>query len=163
MGERPLWAPWRIEYITGPKAGECIFCVAAAGRDGGADHVVELGDACFTMLNAFPYASGHVMVAPYRHVGDLEDLRDEELLEIMRLACRAVAGLRDVMAPDGFNVGFNVGEVAGAGYADHVHLHVVPRWRGDTNFMPVIGGTRVLSQALDATHEALVAALDRAR
>jgi ATP adenylyltransferase len=161
MGERPLWAPWRIEYITGPKTGECIFCAAAAGRDDGGEHVVERGDRCFTMLNAFPYASGHVMVAPYRHVGDLDAAEDRELLEIMRLARRAVAALRDVMAPDGFNAGFNLGEVAGAGYADHLHLHVVPRWRGDTNFMPVTADTRVLSQALDATYEALVAALGR--
>jgi ATP adenylyltransferase len=158
MDERPLWAPWRIEYITGPKAGECIFCAAA---DGGSPHVVEMGDECFMMLNAYPYASGHVMVAPYRHVGELEGLGDRELLEMLTLARRAITGLRDVMAPHGFNAGFNVGEVAGAGYADHLHLHVVPRWRGDTNFMPVLGGTRVISQALDATREALVAALGR--
>lgn len=161
MEERPLWAPWRIEYITGPKAGECIFCAAASDRDRGSDHVVETGDTCFTMLNAFPYASGHVMVAPYRHVGGLEALDDQELLELMVRARRAVAALRDVMAPDGFNAGLNIGEVAGAGYADHLHLHVVPRWRGDTNFMPVLGGTRVISQALEQTRDALVAALSR--
>jgi ATP adenylyltransferase len=161
MDERPLWAPWRIEYITGPKAGECIFCAAAADRVGGSHHVVETGEECFTMLNAFPYASGHVMVAPYRHVGELEALEDRELLEVMVLARRAVAALRDVMAPDGFNAGFNIGEVAGAGYADHIHLHVVPRWRGDTNFMPMLGATRVISQALEETREALVAALGR--
>jgi ATP adenylyltransferase len=156
MDERPLWAPWRIEYITGPKAEECIFCASA-------DRVVERGETCFTMLNAFPYASGHVMVAPYRHVGELEALEERELLELMVMARRAVAALRDVMAPDGFNAGLNLGEVAGAGYADHLHLHVVPRWRGDTNFMPVLGGTRVISQALDETHELLAAALDRVR
>jgi ATP adenylyltransferase len=161
MDERPLWAPWRIEYIRGPKAGECIFCAAAANRDSGSDQVVATAETCFMMLNAFPYASGHVMVAPYRHVGELEALDDAELLEVMLLARRAVAALRDVMAPDGFNAGFNIGEVAGAGYADHLHLHVVPRWRGDTNFMPVLGGTRVISQALEETREALVAALDR--
>jgi ATP adenylyltransferase len=162
MEERPLWAPWRIEYITGPKAGECIFCAAATGSvDGDSGNVVDRGDECFTMLNAFPYASGHVMVAPYRHVGELEALADRELLEIMAMARRAVAALRDIMSPDGFNAGFNLGEVAGAGYADHLHLHVVPRWRGDTNFMPVIGGTRVMSQALHETRELLVAALGR--
>jgi ATP adenylyltransferase len=155
MDERPLWAPWRIEYITGPKAGECIFCAAGASRDGGSGQVVEGGDTCFTMLNAFPYASGHVMVAPYRHVGELE------ALEVMVLARRVVSALREVMAPDGFNAGFNIGQVAGAGYADHLHLHVVPRWRGDTNFMPVLGGTRVISQALEETREALAAALGR--
>jgi ATP adenylyltransferase len=161
MDERPLWAPWRIEYIKGPKAGECIFCAAAASHDDGSGHVLERRGVCFTMLNAFPYASGHVMVAPYRHVGDLDALEDSELLEMMALARRAIAALRDVMSPDGFNAGFNLGEVAGAGYADHLHLHVVPRWRGDTNFMPVLGGTRVISQALEETRELLVAALGR--
>ena len=163
MGERPLWAPWRIEYITGPKAGECIFCAAAAERDGSSEQVLEAGDECFTMLNAFPYASGHIMVAPYRHVGELEGLEERELLEMMALTRRAISALRDVMAPDGFNAGFNIGEVAGAGYADHLHLHVVPRWRGDTNFMPVLGGTRVISQALEETRATLVAALARLR
>ena len=160
MDERPLWAPWRIEYITGPKAGACIFCAAAAG---GSEHVVETGETCFTMLNAFPYAAGHVMVAPYRHVGELEPLDEQELLEVMVRARRAMAALRDAMSPDGFNAGFNIGQVAGAGYADHLHLHVVPRWRGDTNFMPVLGGTRVISQALEQTREALIAALRRVR
>ena len=113
------------------------------------------------MLNAFPYASGHIMVAPYRHVGELEGLEQRELLEMMALTRRAISALREVMAPDGFNAGFNIGEVAGAGYADHLHLHVVPRWRGDTNFMPVLGGTRVISQALQETRATLVAALAR--
>jgi ATP adenylyltransferase len=163
MDERPLWAPWRIEYITGPKAGECIFCAAAADRDGGAEQLLETGGECFTMLNAFPYASGHIMVAPYRHVGELDALEERELVEMMALTRRAISALRDVMAPDGFNAGFNIGEVAGAGYADHLHLHVVPRWRGDTNFMPVLGGTRVISQALTETRATLVAALARLR
>lgn len=161
MDGRPLWAPWRIDYILGPKSGECIFCTAAAAEDGSQAHVVERGALCFTMLNAFPYASGHVMVAPYRHVGDLDALDDEESLELMRLTRRSVAALRAAMAPDGFNVGFNLGTVAGAGFADHLHLHVVPRWAGDTSFMPVLAGTSVVPQALDATYEVLTNALRR--
>ena len=161
MEERPLWAPWRIEYIKGPKPDECIFCEGPKRRDDRTGHLLERGPRCFTMLNAYPYASGHVMVAPYRHVAGLDDLVDDELLDLMRLARRTIAGLRALMAPDGFNVGLNLGHVAGAGFADHLHLHVVPRWDGDANFMPVIGGTRVIPQALDATREALAGALDR--
>ena len=159
MDRRPLWAPWRIEYIVGPKDGECIFCRAAAGEEDATAGVVDRGARCFTMLNAYPYASGHVMISPYRHVGDLDDLDDDESLELMRLARRAVAALRTVMSPDGFNAGLNLGTVAGAGFADHLHFHVVPRWQGDTSFMPVIGGAHVVPQALEATRELLAAAL----
>jgi ATP adenylyltransferase len=155
MSERPLWAPWRLQYITGPKSGGCIFCAAGASHDDGAGRVVDRGQRTFTMLNAFPYASGHVMVSPYRHVGSLEDLDAEESCELMRLSQRAVAALRALMKPDGFNIGMNLGKVAGAGFADHLHLHVVPRWNGDSNFMPVIGDTRVVPQSLDATHALL--------
>jgi ATP adenylyltransferase len=159
MGERPLWAPWRIEYITGAKEGGCIFCAAAAASDDGAAHVVERGERCVTMLNAFPYASGHVMVAPHRHVGELDALDDAEALELVQMTKRAIGALRRAMAPDGFNAGLNLGRVAGAGIADHLHMHVVPRWDGDTNFMPVLAGTHVLPQALAETRAALVAAL----
>jgi ATP adenylyltransferase len=161
MGERPLWAPWRIDYITAPKDGECIFCVAAAGTGDGAGRPLERADHCFTMLNAFPYTSGHVMVVPDRHAATLDELSESELLELMKLVRRATAALQDMMAPDGFTVGVNLGTVAGAGFADHLHIHVVPRWEGDTNFMPVIGDTRVVPQALDATRAALVSALGR--
>jgi ATP adenylyltransferase len=162
MSERPLWAPWRIEYITGPKDGECIFCVASADRSDErppASRPVERGSRCFTLLNAYPYAPGHVMVAPYRHVSELEDLDEEEQLDVMRLARRAILAIRAAMSPAGFNVGFNLGKVAGAGIADHLHLHVVPRWEGDTNFMPLLADTHVIAQALDATHEVLNGAL----
>ena len=117
MPERPLWAPWRIEYITSPKSSECIFCAAAAGKGEDAERVVDRGEHCFTMLNAFPYAPGHVMVAPYRHLGELEALSSEELPELMRLGSRVVAALREAMTPDGFNLGLNLGTVAGAGLA----------------------------------------------
>lgn len=165
MDDRPLWAPWRIEYVTRPKTGECVFCAAAAATPGD-EHdrlVIERGEHCFTMLNAFPYASGHVLVSPYRHVGELEELDEGELDELMRLTITAKGAQREVMSPDGFNVGLNLGRVAGAGFADHLHVHVVPRWEGDTSFMPVIAGTRVISQALDDTAEALRAVLGGTR
>jgi ATP adenylyltransferase len=160
MSGRPLWAPWRIEYITRPKDGTCPFCAVAGGEDPGGT-LLERGARCFLLLNAYPYASGHVMVAPYRHVGELEGLDEEELLGLMTLMRRAKQALQEVMSPDGYNAGLNLGVVAGAGIADHVHMHLVPRWQGDTNFMPVLADTRVLPQALAATREALSAALER--
>ena len=162
MAERPLWAPWRIEYIKAPKDGECIFCVAAAADDDASVHVVARADRCFALLNNYPYASGHVMIAPYRHVARLDELDDAELVELMTLTRRCLAGLEDGFGPDGFNIGINQGKTAGAGIADHVHQHVVPRWEGDTNFMPVVGSTRVLPQALGETRAVLMAALERA-
>jgi ATP adenylyltransferase len=159
MDERPLWAPWRSEYVGAPKGDGCIFCAAAAGRGREAELVVQRGERCFTILNAFPYASGHVMVLPNRHVGGLEELDEDELAELMRLARQAVAALREMMKPTGFNLGLNLGAVAGAGVGDHLHLHIVPRWEGDTNFMPVIAGTRVISEALAATARRLRASL----
>lgn len=159
MAERPLWAPWRIEYITGPKGGECVFCAASAGRGEEAQRVLLRGAHCFTILNAFPYAPGHVMVAPHRHLAELEQLDEHESLEMMRHAQTMIRALREAMSPDGFNVGLNLGAVAGAGIADHLHLHVVPRWGGDTNFMPLLADTRVIPQALEATREALTEAL----
>jgi ATP adenylyltransferase len=129
--------------------------------DDAANLVVERGRLCLTMLNAFPYAPGHVMIVPHRHIASLEELVDEEALELMQLARRAIVALTDAMTPHGFNVGLNLGVVAGAGIADHLHLHVVPRWQGDTNFMPVLADTNVLPQALDATREVLVKALER--
>lgn len=160
MTDRPLWAPWRIEYITGPKDGECIFCAAAASRNEDPAHQpIDRTAHCLTILNAFPYAPGHVMVAPVRHVGALEDLTDAELLETMQLARRSILAIRRAMTPDGFNVGYNLGKVAGAGIVDHLHLHVVPRWNGDMNFMPVLADTDVMPQALAATRDVLVEAL----
>ena len=164
MTDRPLWAPWRIEYITGPKDGDCIFCAAAAARNEDPAHQpIDRTEHCLTILNAFPYAPGHVMVAPVRHVGALEDLDSGELLETMQLAQRAIHAIRKAMTPDGFNVGLNLGKVAGAGIADHLHLHVVPRWSGDANFMPVLADTNVIPQALGATHTVLAEAIAELR
>jgi ATP adenylyltransferase len=154
MNDRALWAPWRIEYITGPKGDRCVFCEPDPA------HLVERGERCFTILNAYPYAPGHAMVAPTRHVAGLDELDEPELLELMQLAQRVIAAQRGAMNPDGFNVGLNLGKVAGAGIADHLHLHVVPRWDGDTNFMPVLGDTHVIPQALEETRKVLVEALE---
>ncbi len=159
MTERPLWAPWRIEYITGPKGGECVFCAASEGTGEEAERVVLRGARCFTILNAFPYAPGHVMVAPHRHLAEFEALEQDELLELMEQTQTMIGALREAMSPDGFNVGLNLGTVAGAGIADHLHLHVVPRWDGDTNFMPLLADTHVVPQALEATRTALTEAL----
>jgi ATP adenylyltransferase len=160
MTDRPLWAPWRIEYITGPKDGECIFCAAASASNADPAHEpIDRTERCLTILNAFPYAPGHVMVAPVRHVATIEELRPDEMLETMQLARRSILAIRRAMTPDGFNAGWNQGKVAGAGIVDHLHLHVVPRWGGDTNFMPILGDTNVIPQALAATRDVLVDAL----
>ena len=151
MSEERLWAPWRLEYIKGPKPDECIFCAAAGSDDDAASYVVHRGERCFVMLNAYPYTNGHLMIAPYEHVGSIEDLPAETAAQIMALAQEALGVLREAYAPDGFNLGINQGKVAGAGFDDHVHLHVVPRWEADSNFMAVTGNARVLPQALEDT------------
>jgi ATP adenylyltransferase len=148
LSEERLWAPWRLEFIRGPKPGECIFCSQPALGDDERGLIVHRGKRCFVILNAYPYNNGHLMVAPFRHVPSIEELDEGELLELMTLARRSLAVLREVHGPEGFNLGVNQGKVAGAGIEDHVHLHVVPRWGGDTNFMPVIASTRVLPQSL---------------
>jgi ATP adenylyltransferase len=147
MAEERLWAPWRLEYIRGPKDDECIFCRAIDGDDE-RYHVVHRGDLCFVILNAYPYNNGHVMVAPYVHEPTIEPLDAPTTAEMMELAKRSVRALRAVYRPEGFNYGINQGNVAGAGIEEHVHMHVVPRWGGDTNFMPVIADTDVLPQSL---------------
>jgi len=146
----PLWAPWRIEYIVGPKPDSCFLCDMANGKDE-CGHVIARGDKVFVLLNAFPYNSGHVLVAPYRHAADLSLLEEDELAELFAMALAAQQALTRAMNPQGFNIGFNIGEAAGAGVADHVHGHIVPRWVGDTNFMPVLGDLRVVPQALAET------------
>lgn len=162
MSDRRLWAPWRLEYIKAPKPDECIFCTKPQLGDDAAGHILERRERCFSMLNAYPYANGHLMVAPYEHVPSIEDLDAPALAELMALAQRSLVALRDVYRPDGFNLGINQGKIAGAGFDEHVHLHVVPRWSADTNFMPVIGSARVLPESLASSYRALTAALDEA-
>jgi ATP adenylyltransferase len=154
---KQLWAPWRVEYIQSADEQEgCVFCGALAGDDE-AGHVVHRGKRAFVVLNKYPYASGHLMVAPNRHEGEFGDLEDDEALELHQLAAAGLAALAETMRPQGFNVGWNLGRIAGAGVVDHVHLHVVPRWAGDTNFMPVLADVKVLPEALEATRRKLAA------
>jgi ATP adenylyltransferase len=158
---KQLWAPWRLEYIARADDQEgCVFCAAAAADDEQA-LVVARGSHGLVLLNRFPYASGHLMAAPYRHVGEFSELNDEEALELHRLAERGMAALADTFAPQGFNAGWNLGRIAGAGIVEHVHLHVVPRWAGDTNFMPVLADVKVLPEHLIETRRKLAAAWPR--
>ena len=162
MAEERLWAPWRLEYIKGAKPDECIFCVGAESDDDREKYVVRRGEYCFAMLNAFPYNNGHLMISPYRHLPSLEELNEHELLELMTLTQESIAALRSAYAPEGFNLGVNQGKIAGAGVEHHIHLHVVPRWGADTNFMPVIADTRVLPQSLDDSYEDVTRAFSAA-
>ncbi|MBC7292613.1 MAG: HIT domain-containing protein [Thermoleophilia bacterium] len=146
-----LWAPWRLQYITQEKPDSCIFCDKPRTGDDQAAHIVYRGENAFVMLNTFPYNNGHLMIAPYAHLANLEDLPPATLHEIMDLCRDCTRALRLAFRPDGFNAGFNLGAAAGAGIKDHLHLHVVPRWVGDTNFMPVLADVRVIPQALEQT------------
>jgi ATP adenylyltransferase len=157
VAEERLWAPWRLDYIKGPGTGECIFCTKPELGDDEAAYIVHRGERCFVILNAYPYNNGHVMVAPFVHEASIEPLDEATLLELMTLARRSIGVLRDVYAPEGFNLGINQGKIAGAGMEHHVHLHVVPRWSADTNFMPVIADTRVLPQSLSDSWKAISA------
>lgn len=155
-----LWSPWRLEYLMAPKTEGCIFCHAAEGGDDRESLILQRGERAFLILNRFPYNNGHFMVVPYVHVPSLEDLDAPTLTEMMLLLNRGLAALRTTMYPDGFNVGANLGQVAGAGIEDHVHIHAVPRWAGDTNFMPVVGDMRVIPQTWLQTYDDLKAALE---
>ena len=158
MSEERLWAPWRLEYIKGPKPDECIFCAKPDAGDDRTSLIVHRGERAFVILNAYPYNNGHLMVAPFEHVPSIEELDPDSLLELMQLAQRSLGALREVYGPEGFNIGINQGKIAGAGVEEHVHLHVVPRWGADTNFMPVLSSTRVLPQSLSDSQEALAKA-----
>jgi ATP adenylyltransferase len=153
-----LWAPWRLEYIqSADDEPGCIFCRALEGDDE-ETLVVLRGEHAFVLLNRFPYASGHLMVAPVRHLDNVGELTDEEVVAIHRLATAGMTALGELYAPQGFNLGWNLGRVAGAGIVDHVHLHVVPRWAGDTNFMPVLADVKVIPEHLSETRSRLAAA-----
>lgn len=156
-----LWAPWRMQYIEeGGRVQGCIFCVLPAANEDQKYLILYRGKSAFIMLNSFPYNPGHLMVAPFKHTADLYELSDAEQLEISELVRYSVRLLKAVMQPDGFNIGVNLGRTAGAGVEDHVHWHVVPRWNGDTNFMPVIADTKVLPESLQATYEKLKRKID---
>ncbi|MDP9406112.1 MAG: HIT domain-containing protein [Actinomycetota bacterium] len=157
-----LWTPWRMGYIKGAKPGfeGCPFCVLPArGAEADAESLIlHRGDHAFVILNAYPYNPGHLMAVPYRHVAGLDEVTPDELHEMADLCQRAVRALKAASGPHAFNVGINVGGLAGAGIADHLHQHVVPRWGGDTNFMPVVGQTRVLPELLEETYARLAPA-----
>ncbi|MBU6408908.1 MAG: HIT domain-containing protein [Verrucomicrobia bacterium] len=145
-----LYAPWRMEYILSPKPDwkPGLFARIAQSSDDEAHYVISRDRTCFALLNAYPYVGGHLMTVPYKETPDLNGLTDEELADLWKLTRRCIGALKNVMKPDGFNVGINLGQIAGAGIVEHLHVHVVPRWKGDTNFMPVIANATVLPQAL---------------
>ncbi|HEX2359047.1 MAG TPA: HIT domain-containing protein [Solirubrobacterales bacterium] len=165
MADQRIWAPWRLKYVKGASddAGEaCIFCVKP-GEDEERDEenlIVHRGERCFVILNKFPYTNGHLMVAPYAHLATLPELEPDTVAELMALSQRAMRVIEDVYSPHGYNVGFNQGRVAGAGVEHHIHMHVVPRWGGDTNFMPVLADTRVMPQTLEQSYAALAGSFD---
>lgn len=150
-----LWAPWRMAYIEVKKPTGCIFCDKPQTGNDRDELILYHGQRCFVIMNLFPYNNGHLMVAPFRHTADIVGLTPEEQEEMMRLTRHCVRVLAEAFQPDGFNIGMNLGRVAGAGIADHLHMHIVPRWNGDSNFMPVIGETKVLPEMLGTTWEKL--------
>ncbi len=154
-----LWAPWRMKYLRSDHSEGCIFCQKAAEDRDRENYILFRGRRCYILLNLYPYSNGHLMVAPYEHLPSLEDLAEETLAEMMCLVSKALTLLRRAVNPAGFNVGANIGKAAGAGFDDHVHIHIVPRWHGDTNFMPVLADTRVIPEFLDDTYDLLLAAM----
>ncbi len=150
-----IWAPWRMEYIGLKKTEGCILCEAPGRSNDAENHILFRGEKNYIMMNSYPYNPGHLLVVPYRHIASLEEMSDEERHEHIDIVSRSVAVLQRVFSPGGFNLGTNIGKIAGAGIEDHVHTHIVPRWQGDTNFMPVIGDIRVVPQALAETYRRL--------
>ncbi|MBN2186794.1 MAG: HIT domain-containing protein [Dehalococcoidia bacterium] len=154
-----IWAPWRIEYIENPKEGSCVLCQKPKESNDEANFILYRGQHNFVILNAFPYNPGHLMVVPYQHTANLQDLTHEKIIEHFDIIKKGLELLKLTLKPAGFNIGLNIGKVAGAGIEGHLHTHIVPRWQGDTNFMPVLSDTRVLSEALTATYRKLKANL----
>jgi len=149
-----LWAPWRAGYIHGKKAKRCIFCQGLNSK--GNSFIIMQSRYSISLLNIFPYNNGHTMVCPRRHVGDLANLKEEEILDLFRMLNRTTKLLTKVLRPEGYNIGINISRSAGAGITGHLHIHVVPRWNGDTNFMPVLYGTKVISQSLTELYKRLI-------
>ena len=159
---KQLWAPWRLTYLQGdaPTLNACIFCTKINAEDQ-AEHILYRGSHAYVVLNRYPYNNGHILVVPHRHTGLIEELDEATLLEVMQLSQSAIRILRAVNNPDGFNVGVNEGSAGGAGIAEHVHFHIVPRWEGDSNYMTVIGGTRVIPQTLEDSYASLRPLFDK--
>ena len=150
-----IWAPWRIQYIQMEKPGGCILCEKPAQHSDAQNYLLYRGHKNFVIMNSYPYNPGHLMVAPYRHVGSLEELAGDERDEHFEIVSRCTKLLGEVFCPQGFNIGINLGRVAGAGIDGHIHTHIVPRWQGDTNFMPVLSSVKVVSEAVAETYERL--------
>lgn len=155
-----LWAPWRMEYINSKKREGCVFCVRDLGEEDKERRVVYRAGHSFVIMNIYPYNNGHLMAAPYEHIPCLTRLTDEIMFDLFRTTRLCVEVLRKVYNPEGFNTGMNIGAAAGAGFEEHLHVHVVPRWRGDCNFMPVLADTRVLPEHLDVTYGKIKAAFE---
>ena len=157
-----LWAPWRLKYIKSARTKtDCFICKACKGRNDRKNLLLVRGSRALVLLNKFPYNNGHLLLAPKRHVGNYEDVTPDEHLEMTRLITRCTKALEATMGPHGYNIGLNLGHVAGAGLVDHLHYHLVPRWNGDTNFMPVTSGVKVISQSLAAAYDLLKGELDK--
>jgi len=152
-----LWAPWRMEYILKEKNEGCIFCEIPKENQDKENYVLYRGKFCFVILNTYPYNNGHIMIAPYDHIKNLEELNRDTINELMSLCQKSISVLKKKINPQGFNIGANIGKVGGAGILEHIHLHIVPRWQGDTNFMPVISDTKVMPQYLSETYDLLKA------
>ena len=150
-----LWAPWRENFILGRKEKGCIFCKRLQGKKDAQNYILRRGQNCFVIMNLYPYNTGHLMVVPNRHVGKMDKLTEAESLELMTASARSVTALKRALKPQGFNLGMNLERTAGAGIADHLHIHVVPRWNGDANFMPVLAQTKVLSLSLKSVYNKL--------
>lgn len=148
-----MWAPWRKEYIVNKKAKDCIFCSKPKSQKDKKNFVIKRTEFSFSMLNIFPYNNGHIMAAPFKHKKDLRDLNNEEMLDLFSLVRNTCTILDKVLKPEGFNIGINTGKVSGAGFSEHLHIHIVPRWEGDTNFMPVIFDTKIISESLSSLYQ----------
>jgi ATP adenylyltransferase len=159
-----LWAPWRMQYIEKSLINDdsdCIFCTSSDTSKDKGKLVLCRGKNAFVMMNKFPYNNGHLLIAPYRHIGDFPELTDAELLDMQKLLGLCIKAIKASMHPQGFNIGVNLGRVAGAGVEDHVHYHLVPRWSGDTSFLPIFGEVKVISEALDKTYDRLKEEFDK--
>ncbi len=150
-----IWAPWRKKYIEQKIAEKCIFCAGPKKKRDRSSYIIKKSKYSFVMLNLYPYNNGHLIIAPYRHVSDLDRLEENELLDLMQLVIQSKKLIDKTLKPDGYNLGINIGKIAGAGFEKHVHIHLVPRWSGDTNFMPVISNTKVISQSLESLFKRL--------
>jgi ATP adenylyltransferase len=161
---KKLWAPWRMQYIKEAvieNPGECIFCLNAQKNNDRERLVLFRGKTALVVMNKFPYNNGHLLIAPYRHIGSFSQLSDEELLEMQRLIDRCISAMEATMHPQGFNIGVNIGRVAGAGVEDHIHYHLLPRWNGDTNYLPIFGEVKVISEDLWDTYVKIKGQIDK--